>query len=168
MSTQAHGGFMRRLLSLALGSLFALSLAACASRCPTAQEVVRVSVLEGVNFEFDRAALLPSASTLLDENVDFLKSDSSLRVRIEGHCDLLGSDSYNQKLSEDRTLSVYNYLKAHGVESFRMSTEGYGRKKPVADNDTEEGRAKNRRVELVIVRGSESFIPGHVQNGSVN
>jgi len=158
---------MRRLWSLSLAALLAFHFAACASRCPTAEEVVRISVLDGVNFEFDQATLLPDASTLLDENVDFLKSDDSLRVRIEGHCDELGSDSYNQKLSENRAISVYNYLKSHGIATHRMNTEGFGRKKPVADNATEEGRAQNRRVELVIVRASESFIPGHVRNGSI-
>ena len=75
-----------------------------------------------------------------------------------GHTDSTGSDAYNQGLSERRARSVADYLSSHGVQSARIGTRGFGETQPVASNETEEGRAANRRVEIKIVPISESEV----------
>ncbi|MDI5933084.1 OmpA family protein [Halomonas kalidii] len=101
-----------------------------------------------VNFEFDRAALLPQAEMTLDEVAHRLRENPDLRVKIEGHTDSVGSNEYNQDLSRRRAESVRNYLMSQGIAGNRMTATGYGEERPVATNDTDEGRALNRRVEI--------------------
>ncbi|WP_248679836.1 DUF3034 family protein [Sinimarinibacterium sp. CAU 1509] len=105
-------------------------------------------VLYGVHFEFDKSTLTDDAESLLNQVADALIKRPDIKVEIAGHTDSKGSDAYNQSLSEARTVSVMNYLAAHGVASDRMRAVGYGESQPVADNATDEGRALNRRVEL--------------------
>jgi len=85
-----------------------------------------------------------------------------LNLRVEGHTDATGSDEYNQQLSERRAASVRDFLAQQGVGMNRMVAVGYGASRPVADNQTREGRAKNRRVEIVIGEGTvqEAAGPG--------
>lgn len=136
--------------------LISFSFLGCnAARCPESETIVKVVLLKDVNFAFDRADLLPSAVAILEENLELLKGDEDLRVRVEGHCDYIGSDAYNQNLSERRAASVRNYFVGQGLDFNRFAVFGYGRTRPIASNDTEEGRAKNRRVELKIVRPGE-------------
>ena len=78
-----------------------------------------------------------------------LKAKPALTVEVQGHTDNVGGDDYNQKLSEARAASVRQWLAGHGIEAARLSSKGYGKLQPVADNATEFGRAQNRRVELV-------------------
>jgi OOP family OmpA-OmpF porin len=104
--------------------------------------------LEHVNFEFDSAKLTDSSSAMLDEGVKILKRHSDMKVEIAGHTDSVGNDAYNQGLSERRAQSVADYLIAHGANAANISVKGYGESHPVADNDSEAGRAANRRVEL--------------------
>lgn len=138
-------------LSAAL-ALFVLSQGCTGARCVNCGEkVVHVTVLEGVNFAFNKADLLPVAYPILDKDVTTLKNDPNLNVRIEGHCDIRGSDEYNMKLSERRAKTVYDYLASKGIDKKRMSTVGYGRSKPLVPNTTEENMYKNRRVEVKIV-----------------
>jgi OOP family OmpA-OmpF porin len=106
-------------------------------------------VLRGVNFDFDKANIRPDAAVILDEAVNLLGS-SGPAVSIEGHTDWIGSDAYNAGLSERRANAVQAYLIEHGVDSSRLSTVGYGESRPIASNDTREGRALNRRVELLV------------------
>jgi len=106
-------------------------------------------VLRGVNFDFDKANIRPDAAVILDEAVHLLGS-SGPGVSIEGHTDWIGSDAYNAGLSERRANAVQAYLIEHGVDSSRLSTVGYGESRPIASNDTREGRALNRRVELLV------------------
>ncbi|PMR70786.1 OmpA family protein [Halomonas heilongjiangensis] len=101
-----------------------------------------------VNFEFDRAELRPQAEMTLDEVAHRLRENPNLRVRIEGHTDSVGSAEYNQGLSQRRAESVRNYLMSQGIAGDRMTATGYGEERPVATNDTDEGRALNRRVEI--------------------
>ena len=108
-------------------------------------------VLRGVTFEFDRANLVPNAKTILDQAGDALLSAQNIRVEIAGHTDARGSDAYNSKLSNQRAQSVMNYLTERGIAADRMSAKGYGESEPVADNETDEGRELNRRVELKIL-----------------
>ena len=110
-----------------------------------------VIVLNGVNFEFDKARLTPNAKTILDQVADELTSRPDIHVEIGGHTDSRGSDAYNQRLSEERAKSVVAYLAERGIAAERMSEHGYGESQPVADNETDEGRELNRRVELKIV-----------------
>lgn len=115
--------------------------------------VQRTWVLEGVNFEFDKATLTPQARKKLDEVIAVLLSDDliELSIEISGHTDSMGTYQYNQKLSERRAKSVYNYFVANGVDGKRLVTKGYSESRPVATNQTREGRAKNRRVELKVL-----------------
>jgi OOP family OmpA-OmpF porin len=106
-------------------------------------------VLRGVNFDFDKSNIRPDAAVILDEAVAAL-SGSSSAVMVEGHTDWIGTEEYNQGLSERRSESVRRYLVEHGVDESRLSTAGYGESRPVASNETREGRALNRRVELLV------------------
>ena len=105
--------------------------------------------LEGVNFEFNSSRLTREAEVKLDLAVEMLKA-SSIRVRVEGHTDSVGSESYNTRLSQKRAQAAVDYLVANGVSADRMSPVGYGESAPIASNDTDAGRAKNRRVDFVI------------------
>lgn len=109
-----------------------------------------VIVLRGVNFEFDKSKLTVNARTLLDMVADALLARTDIKVEIDGHTDAKGSDAYNQKLSERRAQSVKDYLSSRGVDLARMSFIGFGESKPIASNDTDEGRELNRRVELKV------------------
>jgi outer membrane protein OmpA-like peptidoglycan-associated protein len=116
-------------------------------------------VLRGVNFEFDRDRLTANAEMLLDEVVSELEAHPDISVEIAGHTDSKGSEAYNQNLSERRAQSVVDYLAANGVASSRLAAVGYGEAQPVADNETEEGREINRRVELIIAGRNKSAAP---------
>ena len=74
------------------------------------------------------------------------------RIRISGHTDNVGSDEYNQELSENRARAVYNYFRTKGIPEYRMEVVGYGEARPIASNATEEGQSKNRRVEFEILQ----------------
>lgn len=109
-----------------------------------------VFTLDGVNFEYDSAVLTASAESTLNEAIAALRNNPSISVMIIGHTDSRGSESYNQNLSQRRAESVLRYLVDHGgIDSSRLSATGKGESEPVASNDNESGRAKNRRVELV-------------------
>ncbi len=108
--------------------------------------------LRSVNFDFDSSKLRPDALTILDENVRNLKMNAKVMVEVAGHADSVNSEQYNQRLSERRAWSVTNFLKEKGVEKDRLKPKGYGELKPVADNASAEGRAKNRRVDLNLLK----------------
>jgi len=105
-------------------------------------------VLRGVNFDFDRANIRPDAAVILDEAASMLNDNPGRNVAVAGHTDSVGTDAYNQSLSERRAASVRDYLVSKGVDGSRLSTSGYGESNPIAANDTADGRALNRRVEL--------------------
>lgn len=115
--------------------------------------VKKTVVLPGVHFAFDRADLKPEAKSILDTEVHSeLVADSALTVRVEGHTDSVGTDSYNQSLSQRRADAVKAYLVSKGIDASRIETKGLGESAPVADNTTKEGRAKNRRVEIKVMQ----------------
>ncbi|MDB5971886.1 MAG: hypothetical protein JWQ90_4336 [Hydrocarboniphaga sp.] len=116
------------------------------SGCATGETIV----LRGVNFEFDKARLTPNAQVILDAVGDELVAHPNIKVELSGHTDSKGSDSYNQKLSDARAKSVVEYLESKGIDASRMTAMGYGETQPIADNDTDEGREINRRVELEV------------------
>ncbi len=103
-----------------------------------------------VFFDFDKAELKNESRPDLDRATEFLKSNPNVRIEIAGHTDSVGVDSYNQKLSQQRAEAVQQYFVSKGVEAGRMKAKGYGEAQPIADNSTDEGRARNRRVEMRV------------------
>ncbi len=116
-----------------------------------AQVYKKKIVLRGSNFAFDSANLSPAAQDLLREDIVDLKEHTSLKIRIEGYTDSIGSEAYNLSLSEKRANSVKGYLVAEGIAADRILTIGFGEQYPVTSNEREEGRAKNRRAEIKII-----------------
>ena len=107
------------------------------------------SRLYGINFDTDSASLRPDALPEVDELFSVLKADPKLRVSIEGHTDTTGTPAHNLDLSKHRADAVMTELVKRGIAAARMTAAGFGQTKPVASNDTEIGRAQNRRVEVV-------------------
>ncbi len=139
----------------------------CNDKCPGSQAgqtigpdgcPVPVSIdLKGVNFDFDKSTLRPDAVAILNQAIDILKRYPDLKVEVAGHTDSIGTDAYNQKLSERRAKAVYDYLTSNGVDAGRLvGPHGYGESRPIAPNtnpdgsDNPEGRAQNRRTELNV------------------
>lgn len=108
--------------------------------------------LENIFFEFDKAFLKPQSQDALEKLLRFLQQNPQTRIRIEGHTDSIGSHEYNQQLSERRALSVKRYLLQNGIRTERLETKGYGKRRPLVSNRTEQGRAKNRRVMIKVLR----------------
>ena len=105
--------------------------------------------LYGIYFDVDKAVVRPESDKTLDVVASLLKIDRSLKLEISGHTDSTGDKEHNLKLSQDRAAAVVDVLvKKYSIDSARLQAQGYGDSKPVAGNDTEDGRAKNRRVEL--------------------
>ena len=115
---------------------------------PAPAPVEEKIVLRGVNFDFDKADIRPDAAVILDEAASILNENSGKSVSVGGHTDSVGADAYNLTLSERRAASVKDYLVSKGVDASRLTTHGYGEANPIASNDTADGRALNRRVEL--------------------
>jgi len=107
-------------------------------------------VLRSVHFDFDKATLKPAAKPILDEAVQVLRHEGSVDIIVEGHTDSIGTEEYNLALSRRRADTVRTYLVNHGIARSRITAEGMGESKPVASNDTADGRAQNRRVELHV------------------
>jgi OOP family OmpA-OmpF porin len=105
-------------------------------------------VLRGVEFAFNKAELTGTSSVILDVAVDQLKSCPRIPMEIDGHTDSVGPEDYNQRLGQRRAEAVRDYLVSKGLSSSRLTARSYGETRPVASNDTEEGRQTNRRVEL--------------------
>jgi outer membrane protein OmpA-like peptidoglycan-associated protein len=107
--------------------------------------------LYGVNFETNKSNVLPEGYPILEHAVTVLKENSDIKVEIQGHTDNVGTDVYNQKLSERRAESVKDYLVKKGIDAGRISTVGFGETKPLGDNSTIDGKAKNRRIEFKVL-----------------
>ena len=105
----------------------------------------------GINFDTGEAAILPESETVLNSILDLLKNNPDLKLSVEGHTDNQGAKAQNQALSEKRARAVVGWLVAHGIDDGRLQAKGFGDSKPVGDNSTDEGKAKNRRVELVKI-----------------
>ena len=107
--------------------------------------------LYGIHFETGKATILPDSESVLGEVAKMLQQNPDIKVSVEGHTDNVGSATGNQSLSEKRAQAVVAWLTSHGIAASRLSAKGWGSSKPVEDNNTEDGRAKNRRVELVKI-----------------
>ena len=116
-------------------------------------------MLRGVNFDFNSSTIRPDSRPVLDQAATLLKANPGVQVLVEGYTDSIGSDEYNQALSLRRAEAVYRYLVNHGVDPERLTVEGFGKRSPVASNDTEAGRAQNRRVELHPVQSDDAVMP---------
>ena len=102
-----------------------------------------------VNFDFAKAALQPDAQPVIAQVVKLLQDNPALKLSIEGHTNNIGGDDFNRKLSAARAAAVVAAVAGQGIGKDRLASSGYGAEKPIADNGSGEGRAKNRRVELV-------------------
>ena len=105
----------------------------------------------GITFAYDSSTVQPQFRQTLDQVADILSQYKQTYIDVYGHTDSTGSDSYNQALSERRAVAVADYLASRGVQPARIGTRGFGKSQPIASNDTDAGRAANRRVEIKIV-----------------
>jgi flagellar motor protein MotB len=112
---------------------------------------VGILVVKNVFFDFKKSELKPESYTQLDRLIEQLNQCPKMRIEVSGHTDNIGLDDFNMKLSQERAASVVNYLIDHGIKSDKISAKGYGKTRPVADNNSEEGRQKNRRVEFTFL-----------------
>lgn len=110
-----------------------------------------VIALRNIFFNTASFELLPASNAELDKLVRLLKANPTLRIELGGHTDNVGNDAANQKLSEQRANAVRDYVVGQGIEGARITAKGYGETRPVATNDTEEGRAQNRRTEVRVL-----------------
>ena len=119
-----------------------------------------VITLRGIYFEFDKATIEPESRPAIEDAAKILIQNPTITVEIQGHTDSVGSDKYNQQLSERRAQAVVKYLVQDlGIEAGRLTAKGYGESRPVADNNTEDGRGLNRRVEFVIMGETGKISP---------
>lgn len=106
--------------------------------------------LNNIFFAFDSDSLIPKSRSELERLLKFMKQNRGLEIEIQGHTDSIGTAAYNQELSGQRAQKVYDYLSENSVPEHRMTVKGFGEERPVATNQTEEGRARNRRTEIRI------------------
>jgi outer membrane protein OmpA-like peptidoglycan-associated protein len=116
----------------------------------TADDQLKVQIPSDLSFATGSATIKPEMRGVLDTFANSLKDDPKALLTIVGHTDSTGSDAVNDPLSEARARSVRDYLGVRGAAATRMQTEGHGEREPIADNATEAGRAKNRRVEIFL------------------
>ncbi len=108
--------------------------------------------LKNIYFDYDKTTLKSESFVELNKVIDFLKQNETVEIEISGHTDSKGADTYNETLSQGRSQSVVDYLVSEGINSARLTARGYGEAKPIDSNETEEGRANNRRVEFTVLK----------------
>ena len=108
-------------------------------------------VLKNIFFDTDKYELKPESRSELENLINLLQTNGKIRIEISGHTDNAGTPAYNLILSKNRAKAVYDYLVEHGISSVRLTYEGYGLAKPIDTNETEQGRANNRRTEFLVV-----------------
>ncbi len=108
--------------------------------------------INDIFFPFNSFELTPESKVVIDQLLDFLNENRTISIEVQGHTDNIGNDASNLKLSENRARSVYNYLIEQGISETRLTYKGFGKSMPIAANETEAGRAKNRRTVFVITR----------------
>lgn len=112
----------------------------------------KIEIHEKIQFEYAKADIKSESHSLLNEVVQVIKDNPQIKkIAIEGHASSDGDDAFNKKLSDARAKSVRTYLTEHGIEDAKLTAKGFGEERPIADNDSEVGREKNRRVEFNIV-----------------
>ena len=128
-------------------------------------QAILVNLPDGVTFDVDSSTLKPQFRITLDEIGTSLNQYPNSLVDVYGHTDSTGSDQYNQALSERRASTVANYIVMRGASATRIRSQGFGETMPIADNETIEGRARNRRVEIKIVPISHEQVQAAQQQG---
>jgi outer membrane protein OmpA-like peptidoglycan-associated protein len=128
-------------------------------------QAILVNLPNGVTFDVDSYTLKPEFRDTLDQIADNLKQYPDSLIDVYGHTDSTGSPQYNQTLSENRAATVANYLAMRGVSDARIRSRGYGETMPIAGNDTDQDRARNRRVEIKIVPISQEQVQAARQQG---
>ncbi|MBX3162462.1 MAG: OmpA family protein [Deltaproteobacteria bacterium] len=123
------------------------------------KNVIRLKRGIRIQFETNKAELLPVSNEILDEVAAVMSQNEKIRVRVEGHTDNVGQADYNKTLSDQRAASVQTYLVNKGIAQDRLEATGCGQGTPVADNNTDDGKAENRRVEFVILRRRRAVAP---------
>lgn len=112
----------------------------------------KIEIHEKIQFDYDKATIKPESFSLMNEIADVITKNPQIkRIRIEGYASSEGNAEHNKKLSDERAHSVMKYLTEHGIAEAMLSAIGFGIEHPLADNGTEEGREKNRRVEFTIL-----------------
>jgi outer membrane protein OmpA-like peptidoglycan-associated protein len=114
-------------------------------------EVNATAVLNNIFFDVSKFELKPESQVELDKLVQLLNENPTLRIEISGHTDNQGKPADNLTLSNNRAKAVVTYVVGKGIATARLTSKGYGETKPVADNKTEDGRAKNRRTEMKVI-----------------
>jgi outer membrane protein OmpA-like peptidoglycan-associated protein len=114
------------------------------------EKAILKEAIEGVNFESSKDIIQKSSYKILDQVVKLMKDHPTYKLQINGHTDNKGSATFNKTLSQKRAIAVKKYLTDHGIAGSRLKTAGYGGERPIADNNTDEGKLKNRRVEFII------------------
>lgn len=129
----------------------------CPDQAPRGVRVTKTSIEinEKIYFQTGKAIILPKSYDILNSVAQAMKDYGGIRVEIQGHTDSDGSASYNLKLSDKRAKAVKDYLAQQGVSDSRLESKGYGETSPIAENTTEDGKEKNRRVEFRILSGME-------------
>lgn len=122
----------------------------------TADNQIRVQIPSDAGFDVGRSAIRPQLASVLDKFAQSMREHPATEIRIIGHTDSTGSDAVNNPLSIERAASTRDYLVARGVAVSRISIDGRGSREPVASNDTAEGRAKNRRVEIFVAEREQT------------
>ena len=119
--------------------------------CPAAQGQNIVGIPTVINFDFDSAALRPDSLQKLERVINLLRVNEGINVKVVGYTDSTGPSSYNQALSVRRAISVQDYIADNGINLDRLSHQGKGESEPLVGNNTNSGRATNRRVEFDVV-----------------
>jgi OOP family OmpA-OmpF porin len=148
----------------AFAAVVLLTVSSCASSTPEKTTQIAVApappppppapvkeklVLRGVHFDFNETTIRPGDTAVLDESITILKANKYVAINVNGYCDAIGDEEYNRRLSLYRGNAVANYLLNGGILASQLKVYGYGKHDFVATNATAEGRAQNRRVELV-------------------
>jgi OOP family OmpA-OmpF porin len=141
----------RRLLGIPFALLVAAAVSAEEAPSPANPPVPQRVVLRGIKFGSDTAYIEPASAGVLELVAQRLRENPEIRVRIEGYTDERATEAYNLELSQERAEAVKRILVGFGIDEGRLETVGHGESNPVASNDTGEGRALNRRVELDII-----------------
>lgn len=111
----------------------------------------KICAIQQISFEFGKSTLTRQDKIYLNEIVNLMKTNEDMKIRVNGHTDDVGTEEFNLNLSRDRAKAVFDYIVSQGISLSRLSYKYYGDTRPIADNDTEEGRAENRRVEFEFI-----------------
>jgi outer membrane protein OmpA-like peptidoglycan-associated protein len=123
--------------------------------CPSNTQIGEdgeVQLLRPIEFEYGKAVIKESSFPILDEVLELMKSRPSVRMGVYGHTDNKGALALNMRLSKERAAACKNYLGSHGIAASRLESQGFGPNQPLGDNNSDEGRARNRRVEFKILK----------------